>query len=241
MCGDSMCGRYTFRSSPHVVGDEFELSYLPPYVPRWNIAPTQPVPAVRLREGQAEVVMLRWGLIPWWAEDPKKLPLLINAKAETAADKPAFRTAFQQRRCLILADGYYEWKTLGKHKQPYYYRLASDRPFAFAGLWERWQRGEQPVESCTILTTDANELAAAVHDRMPVILTRPARRVWLDPEIDDPSALQELLCPYPAAEMMSCAVSSFVNKAANEGAECIAPAPADFVPPVGEPPVGELF
>jgi putative SOS response-associated peptidase YedK len=218
-----MCGRFTLRAPPQAIVDEFERPVLPPYVPRWNIAPTQQILALRVHDGEPEMAMLRWGLIPSWAEDPKKSPLLINAKAETAATKPAFRAAFKRRRCLILADGFYEWQKVGKQRQPYYHRLKNERPFAFAGLWERWDKGEQPIESCAILTTDANEVAAAVHDRMPVILGRDARRAWLDPDIDDPAALQQLLRPYPAAEMTAFQVNPIVNKSANEGPECIAP------------------
>src|SRR5437879_6031020 len=193
-----MCGRFTLRAPPQAVADEFERPVLPPFMPRWNIAPTQQVLAIRMKDGTPEAAMLRWGLIPSWAQDPKKPPLLINAKAETAATKPAFRAAFKRRRCLVLADGYYEWQKVGKQKQPYYHRLRDERPFAFAGLWERCEKGEQPIESCTILTTGANEIAAAVHDRMPVILGREARRVWLDPHLDDAAALQQLLGPFPA-------------------------------------------
>ncbi len=223
-----MCGRYTLRSPANIVADEFDLPVMPPWVPRWNIAPTEMVAALRLADGQLEAASLRWGLIPWWAEDVKKIPLLINAKSETAASKPAFRDAFQRRRCLVLADGYYEWQKAGKQRLPWYYRRHDERPFAFAGLWERWRRGATPIgatpiESCTILTTDANEMAAAVHDRMPVILGREARRVWLDPDIEDASALQELLRPYPAAEMTALRVNPIVNKAGNDVPECIAP------------------
>jgi len=217
-----MCGRYTLRSRAEAIAAEFEMPVLPPYVPRWNISPTQIVTAIRMEDGKPAMANLRWGLIPFWAEDLKKLPLLINAQSETAATKPSFRSAFKRRRCLILADGFYEWEKVGKQRQPYYHRLKNERPFAFAGLWERWDKGEQPIESCTILTTDANEVAAAVHDRMPVILGRDARTAWLDPEIDDPAALQQLLRPYPAEEMTAYQVNPIVNKSANEGADCIA-------------------
>jgi putative SOS response-associated peptidase YedK len=217
-----MCGRFTLRSAPNLVAKEFELPVLPPYKPRWNIAPTQQILAVRLHDGKPEATMLRWGLIPAWAEDIKKAPLLINAKSETAATKPSYRSAFKRRRCLVVADGYYEWRAIGKKKQPYYHRLTDERPFAFAGLWERWEKGEKPVESCTILTTDANSLASAVHDRMPVILPHAGYKAWLDPEIEDVAALQGLLCPYPAKEMTAYPVNPIVNKAGNEGPECIA-------------------
>lgn len=218
-----MCGRYTLRSRAEAVADEFELPVLPPYVPRWNISPTQMVTTIRMQDGKPAMANLRWGLIPSWAADLKKLPLLINAQSETAATKPSFRSAFKRRRCLVLADGFYEWEKIGKQKQPWYHRMKDARPFAFAGLWERWEKGEKPIESCTILTTDANDVAAAVHNRMPVILTREARQVWLDPEIQDAAALQELLHPYPANEMTAYRVNPVVNKAGNEGAECVAP------------------
>lgn len=228
-----MCGRYTMRAPANVIVDEFELPFMPPWAPRWNVAPTQTVAAVRLTDTKREGVSLRWGLIPWWAEDVKKLPLLINAKSESAATKPAFRAAFKRRRCLVLADGYFEWQRLGKQKLPWYYTLRDERPFAFAGLWERWDRGETPVESCTILTTDANELAAAVHDRMPVILSRDDRHAWLDPEIEDVEALQQMLRPYPAAEMSARQVNPMVNKVENDVPECIAP--------LEDSPSGTLF
>lgn len=233
-----MCGRYTLRAPANVIADEFELPVMPPWAPRWNIAPTQMVAAVRLTDGKRVGATLRWGLIPSWAEDLKKLPLLINAKSESAATKPAFRAAFKQRRCLVLADGYFEWQSVGKQKQPWYYRFHDERPFAFAGIWERWERGEQPIESCTILTTEANEVASAVHDRMPVILGRDACRSWLDPDIEDAGALQQLLRPYPAAEMSACQVNPIVNKAGNDVPECIAPL-ADTPP--SEKPADSLF
>ncbi|MCS7045044.1 MAG: SOS response-associated peptidase [Gemmataceae bacterium] len=221
--GGNVCGRFTLRSRPELVAEEFDRPVLPPFVPRWNIAPTQQVLALRSVGGQVEGVHLRWGLIPPWAKDLKTLPLLINAQSETAATKPSFRAAFRRRRCLVLADGYYEWTKVGQRKQPYYHRLRDDRPFAFAGLWERWEQDGPPIESCAILTTAANELAAQYHDRMPVILSRAARSVWLDPDLDDPAVLSELLRPYPAAEMVAYAVDPFVNKAGNEGPQCIAP------------------
>jgi putative SOS response-associated peptidase YedK len=216
-----MCGRFSLHATPEDIAEEFERPVMPPWAPRYNIAPTENVLAVRLHHGAAEVEALRWGLIPSWAKDPKKAPLLINAKSETAATKPAFRAAFERRRCLVIADGYYEWQKVGRDKQPYYHRLAGGRPFAFAGLWEFWRRGEQTIKSCTILTTDANEVARPIHDRMPVILDKAARKVWLDPEIEDPAALTDVLRPYAAQEMVVYAVNPAVNKAGNEGPQCI--------------------
>ena len=168
---------------------------------------------------------MRWGLIPFWATDLKKLPVMINAMSETAATKPAFRAAFKRRRCLVLADGYYEWQKAGKIRLPWYYTLKDDGAFAFAGLWERWEHGDKPVESCTILTTDANDLAAQVHDRMPVILNAKARKLWLDPDVE-PDALQEILKPFPETGLATRRVGTQVNKAGVEGPECVAPCEA---------------
>jgi putative SOS response-associated peptidase YedK len=220
-----MCGRYTLRASAEDIAREFQLTCIPPWTPRYNVAPTQDVLAVRIHKGEPEAALLRWGLIPSWTQDAKKAPLLINAKCETAASKPAFRSAFERRRCLVIADGFFEWKKAGKEKQPYYYRLRDQRPFAFAGLWEFWKEGAQTIHSCAILTTDANELTAPVHDRMPVILDREARQRWLDSQIDDPAKLQEICRPYPASEMMASRVNPVVNRATNDSPQCI----ADFV------------
>ena len=168
--------------------------------------------------------MLHWGLIPSWAKDPKMGAKLINARAETVAEKPAFRTAFRQRRCLVLADGFYEWQTQEnkKQKQPYYIRLNDWQPFAFAGLWERWQDAEgEVIESCTLLTTEANELMCPIHNRMPVILDPKDYDVWLDPEVKQADVLQSLLHPYASEKMTAYPVSKAVNKPSNDTAECI--------------------
>lgn len=217
-----MCGRYTLRASAEDIAREFQLTCIPPWTPRYNIAPTQDVLAVRMRNGAPEAELLRWGLIPSWTEDVKKAPLLINAKCETAASKPAFRAAMERRRCLVIADGFFEWKKAGKEKQPFHYRLRDQRPFAFAGLWEFWKQGEQIIKSCAILTTDANELTAPVHDRMPVILDHESQRLWLDPDIQDPAKLKDICRPYPASEMTTSRVNPIVNKATNDSPECIA-------------------
>ena len=162
---------------------------------------------------------MRWGLIPSWAKDKKMAQL--NARADTAAEKPMFRSAFKKRRCLILADGYYEWKTLGKKKQPYFFRLKAKEPFTFAGLWETWHGDGEPLETCAILTTDANDLAKEVHNRMPVILTGDEALAWIDPNIDDPEKLTELLQPYPPGKMLSYAVDPMVGNVRNNSPECI--------------------
>jgi putative SOS response-associated peptidase YedK len=173
--------------------------------------------------------MLQWGLIPSWADDPKIVNRMINARAESVATKPAFRNPFKSRRCLIPADGFYEWqKTGGKTKQPYHLGMADGRPFAFAGLWEHWRRGGEAIDSCTIITTEPNELAATVHDRMPVILPEDAYDRWLDPKLDDPDELQSLLVPFPAKRMKAWPVSTLVNNPRNETPECVEQATSLF-------------
>jgi putative SOS response-associated peptidase YedK len=198
-----MCGRFTLRAKPKWIAQDPNLWDALDGTPRYNIAPTQLVAALRVAQtGGVEAANLRWGLLPSWVKDAKKFPLLINAQSETVAEKPAFRSAFRRRRCLILADGYYEWKAIGKKKQPYFYRLKSDEGFAFAGLWESRTVDETVTESCTILTTEANELARTVHARMPVILDEQARAIWLAHDIAEPKALLELLRPYPDNAML---------------------------------------
>jgi putative SOS response-associated peptidase YedK len=193
---------------------------------RFNIAPSQPLAAVRFdaeRNGRA-LAWLQWGLVPPWADDPSSGNRLINARAETAATKPAFREAFRHRRCLVPADGFYEWKRQGDSKQPYYIRLKDDSPFAFAGLWEHWRRGELEIESCTILTTDANELVSPLHNRMPVIIEPADFKQWLDPLAQDPKLVEPLLVTYPADEMIAYPVSRVVNSPRVDAPECIEPA-----------------
>jgi putative SOS response-associated peptidase YedK len=189
----------------------------------WN--PTQAVLAVRTgKEGKPELARLRWGLVPAWAADLSVGNRLINARAETVKEKPAFRAAFQRRRCLVLTDGFYEWqKTDSKHKQPYYFRLRDGSLFAFAGLWERWDRGDDPVESCALVTTGANDLMQPVHDRMPVILPKAEYEHWLDPTAKDLPQLQGLLRPYPSEKLTAYPVGKHVNNPRHDDALCIAP------------------
>ncbi len=197
-------------------------------MPRFNIAPTQTVLAVRQEKDadNPQGIFLRWGLIPSWSKDKKMAASLINARADTVAEKPVFRAAFKRRRCLVLADGFYEWKKGAAKKapkQPFHIRFKDERPFAFAGLWEFW-KGEdepEPIESCTIITTDANETLAPLHDRMPVILEPRDYLRWLDPEPKDPAELKELLRPYAAKEMEAVAVNPIVNNSRNEGEQCL--------------------
>jgi putative SOS response-associated peptidase YedK len=190
----------------------------------YNVAPTQKVAAVRLPDSRRELVSLRWGLIPSWAEDPKIGSRLINARAETAADKPSFRAAFRTRRCLLPADGFYEWQKLAGGKQPFYFRRRDGRPFAFAGLWEQWRNpADEIIESCTILTTAANAVVRPVHDRMPVILDPAAYDRWLDPNVRQAELVQPLLRPCREEDLVAYAVSPWVNNPKNDDARCVAP------------------
>jgi putative SOS response-associated peptidase YedK len=232
-----MCGRYTLRTKLNLLLDQFaaELAGEIDYRPRYNIAPTQSVLAVRQPEQGAkrELVELRWGLIPVWAKDTKIAYSTINARGDTVAEKPSFRAAFKKRRCLIMADGYFEWLKEGKAKLPQLYEIDDGKPFAFAGLWEYWPGPKdgkpQPIEPCTIITTEANKLAAKVHDRMPVILHPDDYDSWLDPTNDDRATLEKLIKPFPMKPMSVRPVSTYVNNVKNQGEECIAP-PAETEP-----------
>ena len=215
-----MCGRFAQRTPARVLARTFGVE-VPETKARYNVAPTQEVLAVRQQAAGRAAVMLKWGLVPAWAKDTSMGARLINARAETVADKPAFREALKLRRCLIPASGFYEWRREGTHKQPYYFHLSDDRPFAFAGLWERW--GED-LETCTILTTAANPLVAATHDRMPVILKAEDYDLWLDESVRSRELLTPLLVPYPAAEMTAQPVSLYVNSPAHDVEQCLAPA-----------------
>lgn len=229
-----MCGRFTLRTPIKDVADLFDLMpdaieriSVPPA--RFNIAPTQEIAAVRQNEMShgREFAWLYWGLVPSWAEDLSIGNRLINARAETIATKRAFRHAFRHHRCLIPADGFFEWQRKQGRKQPYYIRLKDERPFAFAGLWERWEKTDVAIDSGTIITTDSNELIRPLHDRMPVIVDREHFDVWLDPAIEDPQILQPLLRSYPAQKMTAYPVSVLVNSPRHDTRECIEGAKPD--------------
>lgn len=214
------------RAPASVVAAQFGLFEMPPFTPRFNIAPTQPVAVVRCSpessQPERELAWLRWGLIPSWAKDPAIGNRMINARAETAADKPAYRAAFRRRRCLVVADGFYEWQRTGARKQPYFIRMHDDRPFAFAGLWESWQGADEgPVQSCTLLTTEPNELVKPIHNRMPVILAPDDYGQWLDPTVQKPQPLVPLLRPFPVDQMIAYPVSTHVNSPARDDPRCI--------------------
>ena len=217
-----MCGRYTLSTPVDVLAKEFGLAGpLPDLRPSYNVAPTQEVPAVVASDGGRRLEMLRWGLIPSWADDPGIGARMINARSETVAEKPSFRRAFKESRCLIVADGFYEWQKTNGAKQPYYFRMKSGRPFAFAGLWESWGHGEEEIQSCTIITTDANDLLGEVHHRMPVILPQDNYEPWLDPDVRDSELLLHLLAPYASEEMEAYPVSRRVNSPSNNGPDCV--------------------
>jgi putative SOS response-associated peptidase YedK len=198
-----MCGRFGLRVSPKLVAKQFRLVEEPTLLLRYNIAPTQLVAAVRKKPDAAErkLDILRWGLVPFWAKDLKIGNRLINARAETVSKKPAFRASFRQKRCLIPADGFYEWKHLEKRKQPYFVRLRDRGLLAFAALWDHWKGPEHEIiESCTIITTDSNELIRPIHERMPVILGPSDYDLWLDLSVREKD-LQQLLRPFPSDQM----------------------------------------
>jgi putative SOS response-associated peptidase YedK len=225
-----MCGRFTLTDPDQDLAVQFNLPEIPDLKPRYNIAPTQPVAAVRVpAEGAArELVMLHWGLVPFWAKDPAMGARMINARSETAGEKPAFRMAFRRRRCLVVADGFYEWQKLNGGKQPFFIRLRDGKAFAFAGLWERWEGPEAAIiESCTLLTTQPNELMSSLHNRMPVILHPKDYDLWLSPEVQQAELLQPLLRPYPSEEMEAYPISRFVNSPGNDGPKCIEPLAED--------------
>ena len=232
-----MCGRFTLRTPLTQLAKQFQFDLDAALVdtgPRYNIAPTQDIAAVRVREpgGRRELALLHWGLIPSWAKDTKIAGSTINARSETIAEKPAFRSAFKRRRCLVLMDGFYEWKRVGKTKQPYLYEIDGGKPFALAGLWETWHgaKGSEgpPLESCSLITTEPNKLAAEVHDRMPVILDAVDYAQWLDPAVQDRETLEKLLVPFDAGRMTARPVSTYVSNARNQGPQCVEPVKPDL-------------
>ena len=220
-----MCGRFTLRTRLNRLLEVYAVESQFDWEPRFNIAPSQPIPVIRNDAGgdKRELAALRWGLIPSWATDVHIGNRLINARAETLAVKPSFRQALKSRRCLVLADGFYEWKHSGKSKQPYFIRMKDEQPFVFAGLWERWTKEEPAIESCTIITTTPNALMADLHDRMPAILPESAAMEWLNRKEEDTDLLTSLLVAYPAEEMVAYPVSTFVNSPQHDSADCIEP------------------
>lgn len=223
-----MCGRFTNRAQPEQIKTEFKVGKKNPdlYQARYNIAPSQLIDAVLAAENGRILSELKWGLVPSWAKDADIGNRMINARAETLAEKPSFRDAFKKRRCLIPASGFYEWRKKGAGaKQPFYFYLPDKEVFGFAGLWEEWLDKEsgELLETCTIITTEANDVLKPVHDRMPVILKSQNYEQWLDPKENDTERLQKLLAPYPADEMSAHAVSTSVNIPDTNSPELIEP------------------
>lgn len=220
----SMCGRFSLTEEIYNLKRQFEFEFFEEIGPRYNIAPSQMVLAIGQNKGERKGAYLKWGLVPYWANDPKIGYKMINARSEGIDEKPSFKQPFKQRRCLILSDGFYEWKKNGKEKQPYRFFMKDNKPFALAGLYDVWKKeGQSPLVTCTIITTIPNEVTEDVHDRMPVILKKEDYDTWLDPNNQDISVLKSLLTPYPAEEMMKYKISSLVNSPKNEDPEILQP------------------
>jgi putative SOS response-associated peptidase YedK len=232
-----MCGRYVITSSPEAIRALFRYPEQPDFPHRYNVAPTQPVPIVRISERARAFALVRWGLIPGWVKDPRDFSLLINARGETIGEKPAFRNAMQRRRCLFPADGFYEWKRDGERKRPYFIRPRTGGPIAFAGLWETWMgpNGEE-VDTACIVTTRANRTLASIHDRMPVVVAPEAFDLWLDAAVDAATAAA-LIAPAPEGLFEAYEISTAVNHTANDSAILIAPVDASAAVPAA--PVSE--
>ena len=222
-----MCGRFTLTVDPAELQDTFTNYDFPAqFAPRFNIAPAQPVLAIP-NNGQNRADFFIWGLIPSWAKDPSIGNRLINARGETLAEKPSFRGSYKYKRCLVLADGFYEWKSQPgtKVKVPHFIHMKDRKPFALAGLWDEWHSPDgSQIRSCTIVTTEPNDLMAAIHNRMPVILPTDAYAQWIDPAVRTPESLGALIKPYPAEKMAAYPVSTLVNSPKNDRAECVVPA-----------------
>jgi len=232
-----MCGRYAITSAPEAIRALFGYEEQPNFPPRYNVAPTQPVPIVRLTEGRCSFALVRWGLIPAWVEDPRAFTLVINARGESVNERPAFRNAMRRRRCLFPADGFYEWRQEGKERRPFFVRPRAGGPMAFAGLWEAWMgpNGEE-METAAIVTTTANRMLAAIHERMPVIVTPDAFDFWLDGKVDGETAAA-LIAPAREDLLEAYEVSPAVNRVTNDSADLIAPASAATAP--AAPPAGK--
>jgi putative SOS response-associated peptidase YedK len=219
-----MCGRYVITSPPDAIRALFGYGELPNFPPRYNVAPTQPIPIVRLADGKRTFALMRWGFIPAWVDDPKTVSLLINARGESVLDKPAFRNAMRRRRCLLPADGFYEWRA-GESRRPYFVRAKSGAPLAFAGLWETWTgpNGEE-LDTAAIVTTRSTRALAAIHERMPVIVAPEAFDRWLDCAVVEAEEAAALIAPAPEGLLEHYEVSPAVNRVANDSAGLIVPA-----------------
>jgi putative SOS response-associated peptidase YedK len=222
-----MCGRYTLTSSPEALRALFRYEEKPNFPPRYNIAPTEPIAIVRLVDGKRHFALVRWGLLPSWVKDPKTFTLLINARGESVTERPAFRAAMKRRRCLIPADGFYEWQAAGERKRPFYVRAKSGAALAFAGLWETWQgpNGEE-LETAAIVTTRANRALSPIHDRMPVIVPTEGFDLWLDGANLDVATAAALIAPAPENLLEAYEISTAVNRTADDNPKLLEPATA---------------
>jgi putative SOS response-associated peptidase YedK len=248
-----MCGRYVIFSTPEAIRALFRYGEQPNFPPRYNVAPTQPIPVVRLVDGNRSFALMRWGLLPSWVDDPKTFPLLINARGESVLDKPAFRNSMRRRRCLIPTDGFYEWQAGAPGapsgpKQPYFVRARTSGggaapPLAFAGLWETWTgpNGEE-LDTAAIVTTDANRTLAGIHPRMPVFLRPEAFDLWLDCDVVPAEEAAMLIKPADEELLEACPISFDVNRVANDSATLIAPVAAQAAPapPAAKPPSSRI-
>ncbi len=217
-----MCGRFTLTTDLGTVARVFNVAPTLQTTPRYNIAPTQEVVTI-MHNGTAHLELLRWGLIPSWAKEESIGSKMINARAETLAEKTSFKRLLRSRRCLVVADGFYEWKQERGGKTPMYMTLKDHEPFAFAGLWDAWKRPDgQQIRTCTIITTNPNQVVMPIHNRMPAILSPEARQEWLDPSLQDEHVLLHLLTAYPSDQMVARPVSRLVNNPHNDSAELIA-------------------
>jgi len=220
-----MCGRFSLTTDIAELQEQFNFDYNGELAigSRFNIAPSQQVLTLGSNGGKRVGTTMKWGLVSYWADDIKIGYKMINARGESVDEKASFKKSFKSKRCLILADGFYEWKKEGKNKQPFRFVMKDERPFAFAGLWEQWNKGEEPLYTCTIITTKPNEVTKEVHDRMPVILEEDVYDLWLNPQMDDTEYLKSLLVPYSAERMKMYPVSTVVNLPKNDVEECLAP------------------
>jgi putative SOS response-associated peptidase YedK len=221
-----MCARYAITSPAAAIRALFGYREQADLPARYNVAPTQPIPVVRLIDGRRSLALMRWGFIPAWVRDPRKFSLLINARGETALDKPAFRNAMRRRRCLIPADGFYDWQSTAPKRRPFFVRARSPGPIALAGLWETWigPNGEE-VDSAVVVTTQANRALSAIHDRMPVVVAPEAFDLWLDCDRVDAVTAAALIAPAPEGLLECYEVSPLVNNVANDDARLVEPAP----------------
>lgn len=220
-----MCGRFTLHTPESRIREVFNLERSPllGLNPRYNIAPSQQVPIIRDTEAGLEMVMARWGLVPHWSKEPKSRYSTINARIESVAEKPTYRTPFKYRRCLIPADGFYEWKVVDGKKTPHYIRMRDEGVFAFAGLWDRWEGEAESLESCSIIVMPANDVMKSLHERMPAIVPQAHQNLWLDPRVTDKAEIMSYLNTTPSDRLVTYPISPWVNSPRHDDERCMRP------------------